>query len=721
MYFRAAMLLLAAVLGSAAHAQCAARFDTIPAYAHGFFLALADFDGDGHLDTLTAAPDEAAARVNFGRPDGTFDRGPATPLRAAVDRQPHLFDAVSGDWNEDGVLDAAIAAQSLGAVELLLGRGDGTFAPHTVAELIYPRAVTAADFDGDDHLDLVVADPDQPQVAVFWGKGDGTFAAPLGLPIDVGSDVAAGDLNGDGRADLVIGRSSLGLDVLLAGSGRTFAAPHRLEILRDHWGLVVRDFDGDGKLDIALADPSAFAVSTFRGNGDGTFQPRIDAPAGIATEGIAFGELTGDGRLDMVAGNGPEGRIVVLAGLEDGTFDLPVKYHAGGNLWGVHVADLNGDGLDDVIVSDVAAYTVLLQNDANGFPQLDSVRAGNVVYDTVVADFNGDTIPDLAAADLESSVAGILLGRGDGTFALWTNADLGVGPISLGAADFNADGKPDLVAGCRFEVSVALGRGDGRFDPPSSYLPVEAMRFYVVAPGDVDRDGDVDIAAVDRAASAIRFLVNDGTGHFTLSAASVSSTPVPARPLLVDVDHDGAADLVHAWDRNDSPQGGAGFLDVRLGRGNGTFRDPLTIPAGLDPWDVRAADLDGDGHVDLLVTSWNSDGGVRLYRGDGAGAFDFAASLSAYGQALDVAVEDFNHDGVSDVAVNDGRLVYVYQGMGGFAFRAPEAHVAAESPFTLGAADFNRDGWIDIATGGFFGNVTVQLNEPVCRRRTVRR
>lgn len=168
MYARAATLFLVVVVSFSAHAQCAARFDTIPSYAHGFFLALADFDGDGHLDTLTSVPKEPAVRVNFGRPDGSFDRGPVSPLRGALGLEPHLFDAVAGDWDEDGILDAVVAAQSLGTVDILLGRGDGTFAPaQTVHTSSWPRSVAAADFDGDGHLDLAVTDREEGAVAVY--------------------------------------------------------------------------------------------------------------------------------------------------------------------------------------------------------------------------------------------------------------------------------------------------------------------------------------------------------------------------------------------------------------------------------------------------------------------------------------------------------------------------------------------------------------------------
>ena len=717
---RGAVLFLAVFAAAAAHGQCAARFDSPPSFVHGNFLALADFDGDGQLDTLTAMPGEAAVRVNRGRGDGGFDRGTATPMRVALDAEPHLFAAAVADFDEDGHLDAAVASRTLGAVELLLGRGDGTFDVRTLAPSSYPRALAAADFDDDGHPDLAVADPDRHTVSIYWGAGNGLFSLPLAIDVERPIDVASGDLNGDGRDDLVIGRASAGLDVLLATSGRTFAAPQRLAVNRDHWGLVVQDYDGDAKLDIALADLSAFVVSTYRGNGDGTFQPRVDAPAGFATEGVAFGEFTGDERLDIVAGNGPDGKVVVLEGLSDGTFGAAIPYDAGGNVWGVRVADFNGDGRDDVLAADLAGYSVLLQNEEHTLPLREFIRAARVVYDTAVADFDGDGNPDLAAADLDDTGTAILFGRGDGTFGLFHFVQMCVSPISLASADFDGDAVPDLVAGCRFEVSVALGNGDGTFAPSRGYLPIDATRYSLVAPGDVDGDGDLDIAVVERATHEVAFLINDGQGQFTPAAKRVTTEPVPARALIADVNRDDVADLIYLMDRNDSRINGAGFLAVHLGRGDGTFGEARTIPAGTDPWEVRATDADGDGHADLVVSSWDDDGDVRVYRGDGTGAFTHAATLPAYGQALGFVTGDFNGDGTVDVALGNGRLVYVYHGAGKFAFRHPIAHLAGESPFTIDAADFDRDGWLDVVTTGFFGNVNLLGNEPVCRRRAVR-
>lgn len=538
---------------------------------------------------------------------------------------------------------------------------------------------------------------------------------------DLAVDVIPGDFNADGKDDLVVGRSIFGLDVLLAEGARTFAAPQRLAVLGDHWGIVTRDIDGDAKLDVALADLSEFVVSTFRGNGDGTFQPRVDMAAGIFTEGVAFGDFTGDGKLDVVAGNGPDGNIVLLSGLSDGSFSQPFPYTAGGNLWAVHTADLNGDGRDDILAADLAAYSVLLQTEAGGFRQTESSRVAGDIYNVAGADFNGDGNPDLAAGDLRGFGATILLGDGGGSLEPFAIAELGEAPITIAAADFNGDDVPDLVAGCAYEVSIALGRGDGRFDPHASHLPSDAVRFYFVSPGDIDGDGDLDIAAVERAIQTVHFLINDGKGRFTKSAGSIAGPYGLLYPLLADVNHDGAADLIHPRDENDVYHGGAGFLDIRLSRGDGTFGEVRTMPTGmLDPVEAQAADVDGDGHPDLLVTSWNVDGALHIYRGDGTGAFEPAAVLAADGPALHVAFEDLNRDGIRDVALTNGNLVYVFHGAGGFTFRLPETHVAADSPRTIMAADLDRDGWLDLTTTAFLGFMSIQLNEPVCRRRTVR-
>jgi len=120
--------------------------------------------------------------------------------------------------------------------------------------------------------------------------------------------------------------------------------------------------------------------------------------------------------------------------------------------------------------------------------------------------------------------------------------------------------------------------------------------------------------------------------------------------------------------------------------------------------------MDADGALDLVVSSFTTGGSVTVYRGDGTGAFELAATLPIHGQGIESVVEDINDDGILDIATSRAGLILVHHGTGDFNFRVPESVVAAV-PHTLVSADFDHDGRIDLATCGFFGEVTVVLND----------
>jgi large repetitive protein len=706
-----------ALLSLPAAAACPlSRFDGPPVYADGTILAVEDFNEDSRIDVLSGLYPESELHLNLGGPGGTFRRGPAIPILSQTDRVPVAFDAATADFNRDGRLDFALAAQSTGAIEIHLGRGNGTFEPvRTVNYQREPRAIVTADFDGDGHLDLAVADF-WNDVELFWGNGDATFSRPMRLPVSARlTDLVTDDFNNDGRPDLLIARVDGTMEVRLAVAGRTFVPIH---VLRGGaYGIAVRDLDGDGRLDVTTADNSEFVVSIFRGQGDGTFRPRVNYNGGDIPEGIAFGEMTGDGIVDIVAGNSVDGSVAILPGVGNGAFGAPIVYSAGYNIWGVFVADVDGDGLDDILASDQASYTVLLQRPDHSFEERDVYRPASVVYDVAAADFDSDEVPDLAVAAFERAGAAMFLGNGDGTLRSAGIVPLGDDPIALDAVDLNGDGTADLVAGIRGGVSVALGRGEGRFADPVK-TPLADIR-YVTAVGDYDNDGDPDVLALDRRANTIRLLANDGAGRLW-NGGELQASHAPTHALLVDVNGDGDTDLLTTEDTFINQHSAPGFLVIRLGNGNGSFGTPREHQVGKEPLHVSAADFDGDGDLDLAVSdfAW-PDGAVHLFRGTGKGAFEPAGVLRGYGQAGEAVVRDLDADGDADVAFPNAGLVYVYENLGGFTFANPLAHIAGRTPMSLAAADFNGDGRIDLASSGLFGEVTVQRNS-VCRRRSAR-
>jgi hypothetical protein len=203
---------------------------------------------------------------------------------------------VIADLNGDGRPDLVVVNQcisagdcSSGTVGILLGKGDGTFQPAvTYNSGYFSRGVAVADVNGDGKKDLVVANScvavnncSNGTIDVLLGNGDGTFAPAVSYNSGTGQTlaVAIGDVNGDGRPDVVVANLGSGMAVLLGNGDGTFRAPVAYETGGDNDAVAVADVNGDGKLDVLIGDQ--ITVNVLLGNGDGTFQPEVAYPCGL--------------------------------------------------------------------------------------------------------------------------------------------------------------------------------------------------------------------------------------------------------------------------------------------------------------------------------------------------------------------------------------------------------------------------------------------------------
>ena len=285
--------------------------------------AMGDFNGDGRLDLAVVDYDNGAVDVLLGKGDGTFQSEVAYPTGSAP------YAVAVGDFNGDGKLDLAVANGCTncpfgGSVSILLGKGDGTFQTHVdYATGNNPGAIAVGDFNGDGKLDLSVVNTSDSTVGVLLGNGDGTFQTQVAYPTAATaccqSVVGVGDFNGDGNLDLVVAAGT-GVSVLLGKGDGTFQA----HVDYSGGGAAVGDFNRDGKLDLTGG------ASVLLGHGDGTFGTPIST--GAAGGNTALGDFNGDGKLDMAVANNYDGSTIsVLLGNGDGTFSAAVNYAAGSN------------------------------------------------------------------------------------------------------------------------------------------------------------------------------------------------------------------------------------------------------------------------------------------------------------------------------------------------------------------------------------------------------
>jgi hypothetical protein len=484
----------------------------------------------------------------------------------------------------------------------------------------------------------------------------------------------------------------------------------------DPAGLAFGDFNKDGNPDLAVALFSGNKVAVFLGKGDGTYGPGATYPTGAGPLWVRVDDLNGDGRQDLMTLSrpccGPREGISILFGAGDGTFAPEIRVLADRAPLSATPGDFNGDGFEDLAVGIPCANAdgtycqgtdieVLIGDGSGAFAPGTPQTIPDSAFALAAADFDGDGRLDLATQNsrnypsttLEMS---LLLGHGDGTFGVPTQfGELGGGGGSILAADFNADGRPDvaLAACCNTRyVSFFLNGGNGAFS--ESFLAVGYDPVGLVA-GDADGDGHFDLAVANFRSDDVSILRGDGAGGFA-DALSIPAGNGPGSVAFADVDRDGRIDLSVANELS-------GTVLTRFGNGDGTFGTPAKPITGFYPQDLAFGDFDHDGHTDLAVTQATTfftpyTGNLFLYPGFGDGTFGPETTLASGPGRGPVLADDLNGDGLADLAVgiiSDGG-VSVFQSRGDGTFDPEQTYPTGAYPVRVLSGDLNGDGLADL-------------------------
>ena len=287
-----------------------------------------------------------------------------------------------------------------------------------------------------------------------------------------------------------------------------------------YFSMAIADFNNDKLLDIVLTSENRAYIYMVFGNGNGTFRLLTTFLMGTTMNlrGIVTYDFNGDNNSDIAVSAPAFNFIIVLLGNGNGTFRNKTTYYAGlnGNPSSVDLGDFNGDGHQDIYYNIITTRTVgvLLGRGDGTFAGQVSSFVGGYYYPSYVAtgDFNGDNRADVAVSYSGGNSIGVLFGYGNGTMSPITKFPTGNRTYytRITAGDFNNDGISDIVVNptARSVVLVLVGYGDGNFDTQLVFSTGLSGSYAWVVPGDFNNDGCQDILASDDTAGAVFVLLN---------------------------------------------------------------------------------------------------------------------------------------------------------------------------------------------------------------------
>ena len=633
-------------------------------------IAAADLDGDGLADFAVS---DKSGSVTLYYSKGA--EGFSAPVLLQVD-SAELRAIVAVDVNQDGKIDLITASPFSGKVHVLLNRGGRVFEDQPFQGWVGARDLAVGDFNGDQIPDLAVAGPNLG-LRQYQGVGDGSFASVVSFSEIDGAACGTGDdlpqpayflqpFRGPSatRDSLVIahGQGCAQLWVLApkpAGQLAIITTLTNLDVNAIAVGPVLHPVSsGIPDLVTSSLDGGYVEVRAFVPN-LGTFadQPTQRFPVAGGPRSLKMVDWDRDGWNDLAVVIRFFDRVTLYTNT-GGQLQVGASIPVGHLPRELDLGDFNGDHQVDIAVINRYSLDVSVVPGFSGqaaFASLDQVYpVDGTVTGLSVRDYNNDGRADVIQLHIASGELSVRLSQPDGRLADPVFYPIGIRPSAQAVTDVNNDKQPDIVvADLSGSISVRLGRADGSFGPEERYvLPKNLVgHLYAIVAADFDNDGNVDLAA-GYADCRVVFLKGDGKGHF--SPAGYYDHPLyfgyEARSMAAaDLDGDGDLDLVGA--------GLDGKISVIENEGDLLRTQKLKItsfesPGLTDVRSLQVLDENKDGDWDIFVTG---TAGNALFLGGKGISFTLqnrdTFKLDITGTSSVMA--DFDGDGSVDLAVAD--------------------------------------------------------------------
>ncbi|MBD1208970.1 MAG: VCBS repeat-containing protein, partial [Ignavibacteria bacterium] len=553
------------------------------------FAECVDFDGDGDLDIATANFSTNNVGILLNNGAGVF--AAAVNYAAGVNSR-HL---TTGDLDGDGDMDIAVANAGSSFVSILLNA-----VPMTVLGNVPPYT------------------PRPTTTPLMNTMNVGT---PAGSPMKVPMNIDITFNQSATTATFTNGASPNARDVMKvhgttsrgyrsgtgfsgAGAAMTFTTTANFNVGEHVWVTVTNAQSTGG----AFTRPFVMGVRTRAGTGPAMFVPGPVLPVapGTTPQTTVSGDFDGDGDLDLAVANFGSGNLSVLLNTGSGAFAAAVVYAVGGGVKGLVAGDFNNDGLLDLAVPNSGgSLRVLINAGAGTFPTSALSTPGSALQALTSADFNADGFMDLAAADNGTNSVRIILnaGTGAGTFLAATNYAVGANPFAITCGDFDGDGDIDLAVPNRDanNVSILMNNGAGVFTTAVNYTV--GTRPMSIVSGDFNNDGLLDLAVANNTTNNMSILINSTVTPGTFAAAvNYAAGTTPESVTAQDFDGDGDLDLAVA---NFGSNNVMVFTNSNITPG--TFSASGIYAVGTSPISITGGDFDGDGDLDLAVANLTSN------------------------------------------------------------------------------------------------------------------